>query len=115
MEKGEGFDLNRSLFERLVLKGYPHETLREQHRMRPEISLFVKHLTYPDLVDAPGTRNRPNLRGVRNNVVFINHDKPEDEDSQLEERRDMSAKTSKQNLCVSMYGRWKYPLLTSPS
>ena len=26
--KGDGFDLNRSLFERLVLKGYPHTRLK---------------------------------------------------------------------------------------
>ncbi len=49
VEKGEGYDLNRSLFERLVLKGYPHHTLKAQHRMRPEISRLVRELTYPDL------------------------------------------------------------------
>lgn len=38
--------------------------------------------------------------GIRDNVVFINHDHPEDEDSQLEERRDMNAKSSKQNKCI---------------
>ena|SRR6202035_4742576 len=97
VEKGDGYDLNRSLFERLVLKGFPHVTLREQHRMRPEISTLVRHLTYPDLVDAPKTKNRPNLRGIRDNVVFIDHDHPEDEFLQIEERRDMSAKSSKQN------------------
>lgn len=35
VEQGDGFDLNRSLFERLVLKGFPHVTLTQQHRMRP--------------------------------------------------------------------------------
>ncbi|KIJ59315.1 hypothetical protein HYDPIDRAFT_140803 [Hydnomerulius pinastri MD-312] len=49
VEKGDGFDLNRSLFERLVLKGFPHETLSTQHRMRPEISAFIRELTYPEL------------------------------------------------------------------
>ncbi|THH18626.1 hypothetical protein EW146_g2397 [Bondarzewia mesenterica] len=98
VEKGEGYDLNRSLFERLVLKGYPHETLRIQHRMRPEISSLVQQLTYPELLDDPKTQGRPDLRGVRDNVVFINHDKPEDEVLQLEERRDPSTKSSKQNM-----------------
>ena len=97
VEKGEGYDLNRSLFERLVLKGYPHETLRVQHRMRPEISALVRQLTYPDLVDASKTHNRSSLRGVRDNVVFVNHEEPEDDVSQLEDRRDMGAKSSKQN------------------
>jgi superfamily I DNA and/or RNA helicase len=79
VEKGEGFDLNRSLFERLVLKGYPHVTLSKQHRMRPEISALVRHLTYPDLVDDAKTQGRPNIMGVRDNVVFVHHNSPEDD------------------------------------
>ena len=97
VEKGDGLDLNRSLFERLVLKGYPHETLRKQHRMRPEISDLVRQITYLDLLDADGTKNRPNLRGVQDCVVFINHDKPEAELAQLQGQDDMTAKASKQN------------------
>lgn len=97
VEKGDGYDLNRSLFERLVLKGYPHETLTEQHRMRPEISSLIRELTYPDLVDAPGTKGRPDLRGMQDNIVFINHDHPEDEELRVADRRDMDSKSSKQN------------------
>ncbi|KZT74563.1 P-loop containing nucleoside triphosphate hydrolase protein [Daedalea quercina L-15889] len=97
VEKGDGYDLNRSLFERLVLGGYPHETLMKQHRMRPEISSYVRRLTYPDLVDAPSTKDRPNLRGVRDNIIFITHDHPEDEHDQIADRRDEGCKSSKQN------------------
>jgi hypothetical protein len=100
VEKGEGYDLNRSLFERLVLKEYPHEALLSQHRMRPEISALVRLLTYPDLVDAPGTRNRPDLKGVRNNLVFVNHEHGEDDDPRIEDLKDMGMKSSKQNQCV---------------
>jgi superfamily I DNA and/or RNA helicase len=93
-----GFDLNRSLFERLVVKGYPHKTLSRQHRMRPEISALIRHLTYPDLVDAPTTHGRDDLRGVRDNIVFINHSHPEDEQVKtLEEKFDLSATSSKRN------------------
>ena len=99
VEKGDGFDLNRSLFERLVLKGYPHTRLMAQHRMRPEISTLVRHLTYPDLIDAPKTQNREDVRGLQNNLILINHDQPETEVA-AEERRDMSAKTSRQNQYV---------------
>jgi superfamily I DNA and/or RNA helicase len=73
VEKGEGYDLNRSLFERRVLKGFPHQTLTEQHRMRPEISSLIRQLTYPDLADAPKTLGRPDLRGFRDSVIFVNH------------------------------------------
>jgi len=99
VEKGDGFDLNRSLFERLVLKGYPHTRLKAQHRMRPEISALIRHLTYPDLIDAPKTKNRENVRGLSNNLILINHEQPETEVT-AEERRDMSAKSSKQNQYV---------------
>ena len=73
VEQGDGFDLNRSLFERLVLKGFPHVTLTQQHRMRPDISSMIRRLTYPDLTDAKSTLNRANLRGFRDNVIFVNH------------------------------------------
>lgn len=65
--------------------------------MRTEISGLVRHLTYPELTDAPGTLNRPDTRGLRDNVVFINHTKPEDEDDDVAERRDISVKSSKRN------------------
>ena len=97
VEKGEGYDLNRSLFERLVLKGYPHKTLTQQHRMRPEISSLIRQLTYPDLVDADSTKTRRDLLGVQDNVVFINHDHPEDELTGIADRRDVQASSSKQN------------------
>lgn len=77
VEKGDGYDLNRSLFERLVVEGFPHTTLTQQHRMRPEISELVRHLTYPMLEDAPSTLNRPNIRGLQSNVIFVDHNEPE--------------------------------------
>ena len=96
VEKGEGYDLNQSLFERLVLKGYPHKTLTQQHRMRPEVSALIRTLTYPDLVDADSTKNRPDLRGLQDNIVFINHSHPEDELTDVADRRDVGS-SSKQN------------------
>ncbi|KAI9573105.1 P-loop containing nucleoside triphosphate hydrolase protein [Boletus coccyginus] len=97
VEKGEGFDLNRSLFERLVLKGYPHVTLSTQHRMRPEISAFVRELTYPELINAPSTYGRPDIRGLQSNVIFVDHNHPEDDDSLISDRADGGTKASKQN------------------
>ena len=97
LERGNGYNLNVSLFERLVVKGFPHETLQAQHRMRPEISALIRELTYPDLVDAPSTKSRPDIRGLSDNIIFISHDKPEDEDARLADRRDLGSKTSKRN------------------
>ncbi|KAG1720035.1 P-loop containing nucleoside triphosphate hydrolase protein, partial [Suillus occidentalis] len=97
VEKGDGFELNRSLFERLVLKGFPHETLTAQHRMRPEISAFIRTLTYPDLTDAPKTQGRADIRGIQNNIVFIDHTHPEDDDSRISDKGDEASSGSKQN------------------
>jgi hypothetical protein len=111
--KGDGYDLNRSLFERLVINGYPHSTLKAQHRMRPEISKLVKELSYPDLQDAEKTRGRPDIRGLLDNVVMITHSKPEDDDKRLEERRDGGAKSSKQNRYVCKSKLFTPVLLTT--
>ncbi|KAG1717605.1 P-loop containing nucleoside triphosphate hydrolase protein [Suillus lakei] len=97
VEKGDGFELNRSLFERLVLKGFPHETLTAQHRMRPEISAFIRKLTYPDLTDAPKTQGRDDIRGIQNNIIFIDHTHPEDDDSRISDKSDEASSGSKQN------------------
>lgn len=98
VEKGGGFDLNRSLFERLVLQGHSHTTLKTQHRMHPEISLLVKELTYPKLDDDPKTFARKRVDGLDGRVVFVNHDKPETSNGGLMDRRDHGAKSSKENL-----------------
>lgn len=65
--------------------------------MRPEISALIRALTYPELVDAPKTKNRPNIRGIQDNTVFINHEYPEDEFLRLADKRDGAATLSKQN------------------
>jgi hypothetical protein len=97
IEKGNGYNLNMSTFERLVLSGFPHCTLLNQHRMAPEISALVKRLTYPELSDAPRTQNRPPLRGFQQRVIFFNHKVPEATDSQLSEIKDEGSTASKKN------------------
>ena len=97
VEKGDGFDLNRSLFERLILKGFPHQRLTQQHRMRPEVSALVRSLTYPDLTDAPKTQGRPDLRGFQKNLIFVAHSKPENDAKDTANWNDTSSISSKQN------------------
>ena len=58
-----GYDLNCSIFERLILSGMAHCTLELQHRMRPEIASIARHMTYPDLRDAQSVHGK--LAGVR--------------------------------------------------
>ncbi|GFH27466.1 predicted protein, partial [Haematococcus lacustris] len=81
-ESGRGYDLNVSLFERLVLAGFPHASLAVQHRMHPDISRLVRP-TYPALHDHPSVAQHPAVKGLgQHRVVFIHHEVPEDgEDS----------------------------------
>ena len=97
VEKGEGFNLNMSLFERLVVSGYPHTVLTKQHRMRPEISALVRRLMYPDLQDGDRTKGRERIRGLQSNVVFINHEKPEEANNGTQRSSD-GYKKSRKNL-----------------
>ncbi|KAI1142174.1 P-loop containing nucleoside triphosphate hydrolase protein [Hypoxylon sp. FL0543] len=97
VEAGRGYDLNRSLFERLILQERPHCTLLSQHRMRPEISALIRH-NYPGLEDAKDTENRPHLRGFQSDVVFFNHNHPEARHNVLVDKLDQGASSSKQNI-----------------
>lgn len=97
VEKGSGYNLNRSLFERLVLSGFPHSTLAKQHRMVPEVSSLVRNLTYPELLDGDKTMNRPAPRGLQDRVIFISHSYPEGSLGGVADRNDIGGKGSKQN------------------
>ncbi|KAI1172371.1 P-loop containing nucleoside triphosphate hydrolase protein [Nemania sp. FL0916] len=115
VESGNGYDLNRSLFERLMLEGFPSCTLQNQHRMCPEISQLIKH-NYPILHDAPSTHNHPHLLGFQDDVIFVNHGQPEAKHDVLQDKLDPNMKSSKQNAyeadmvlgCVRYLGQQDY-------
>jgi superfamily I DNA and/or RNA helicase len=65
--------------------------------MRPEISALIRELTYPNLLDADKTKGRPDLRGVQDVIVFVDHHHPEDKIAEVADRRDLGSTTSKQN------------------
>lgn len=97
-EKGEGYDLNVSLFERLVTQGRHFTALEEQHRSHPDISQYPRMLAYPELKDMPSTLERNPIRGLKTRVTFVHHEKPEDTMGDVDERRDPTAKATKRNL-----------------
>ena len=66
------YNLNISLFERMVNNGLPCETLEYQHRMRPEISELLRHI-YPGLRDDPCVLERGQVKGVSRDVFFLQH------------------------------------------
>jgi hypothetical protein len=98
VEKDDGYDLNRSLFERLVLRGYPNHSLLQQHRMRPELAEFIRVLTYPALEDASTTKNRQNVKGLQDNIVFLSHAQREEEMPNVRDWKDGMSPSTKRNL-----------------
>ncbi|RXW21902.1 hypothetical protein EST38_g3950 [Candolleomyces aberdarensis] len=71
------FDM--SLMERLSSSGFPMSQINVQRRMRPEISNLIRETLYPGLVDNELVENYPDVRGIQNNVFFLDHDHPEND------------------------------------
>ena len=76
-ELSKKYNLEISLFERLITRGVDHVTLSTQHRMRPEISALIKPI-YPELEDYPDVHTYPRVKGVLHNIFFIDHNQNED-------------------------------------
>ena len=70
------YNLELSLFQRMVNNGMECPMLEIQHRMRPEISKLLRHI-YPKLQDHHSVMNYPNIMGVSRNIMFINHHEKE--------------------------------------
>ena len=78
-ELAKKYNLDVSLFERLIKNGVAYSKLKTQHRMRPEISkLLVPHI-YSELVDHPSVFHYPTIRGISANMFFFDHKEPENE------------------------------------
>ncbi|XP_046576441.1 NFX1-type zinc finger-containing protein 1-like [Haliotis rubra] len=76
-ELAKNYNLDISLFERLVKNDMHHVTLGHQHRMRPDISVLIKHI-YPDLQDHQSVTTFPDVLGVEKNVFFVHHEHHEE-------------------------------------
>lgn len=72
------YNLDLSLFERMVNNDMNYVTLGIQHRMRPEISILMKYENlYPDLNDHEDVKVYEHVKGVTSDVYFLNHSEPE--------------------------------------
>uniref|UniRef100_A0A914PM37 NFX1-type zinc finger-containing protein 1 n=1 Tax=Panagrolaimus davidi TaxID=227884 RepID=A0A914PM37_9BILA len=67
------FNMDISLFERLIKNDFPYRMLNQQRRMRPGISLLMKNHFYDDLEDHPSVKHRPHVYGITKDLFFITH------------------------------------------
>ena len=67
------FELDVSLFERLVKNNCKKVTLLCQHRSRPEISCLMKHFYKEQIEDYHSVKTFENIIGLNTNIFFMNH------------------------------------------
>ncbi|XP_064586204.1 NFX1-type zinc finger-containing protein 1 isoform X1 [Zonotrichia leucophrys gambelii] len=75
----KNFNLEVSLFERLIKVDFPFVCLKYQHRMRPEIAQLISPHIYQNLENHPSVLEYENIKGVSTNIFFVEHEVPEQE------------------------------------
>ncbi|XP_047195262.1 NFX1-type zinc finger-containing protein 1 [Hippoglossus stenolepis] len=79
-ELAKKFNMEISMFERLVRMGVPFVRLNYQHRMRPEIARLLTPHIYPELENHPSVFHFDNIKGLNTNIFFVEHNHPEQTD-----------------------------------
>ncbi|KAE8597455.1 hypothetical protein XENTR_v10016478 [Xenopus tropicalis] len=72
------FNLDVSMFERLVRMNVPYVRLNYQHRMRPEIATLLTPNIYDKLENHESVKHFENIKGVGSSLFFIDHNHQED-------------------------------------
>ncbi|XP_068170628.1 NFX1-type zinc finger-containing protein 1 isoform X2 [Antennarius striatus] len=77
-ELAKAFNLETSMFERLVKMGLRFVRLSLQHRMRPEIARLLTPHIYSELENHPSVYDYENIKGLSSNLFFVEHNHPEE-------------------------------------
>ncbi|XP_069808099.1 NFX1-type zinc finger-containing protein 1 [Dendropsophus ebraccatus] len=70
----KNFNLEVSLFERLIQSDLPFVRLNYQHRMRPEIARLLTPHIYTELENHPSVLTYESIKGVSTNLFFVQHE-----------------------------------------
>ena len=72
------YNLDVSLFERMVKNGMQFSRLCLQHRMRPQIAKMLDHIYLePKLQNHESVLNFEDIKGVERNLFFVDHNEKE--------------------------------------
>nr|XP_040059120.1 NFX1-type zinc finger-containing protein 1 isoform X2 [Gasterosteus aculeatus aculeatus] len=77
-ELARNFDLEMSMFERLVKMELPYVRLNYQHRMRPEIACLLTPHIYAELENHPSVFDYENIKGLNTSLFFVEHENLEE-------------------------------------
>ncbi|KAJ0068273.1 hypothetical protein NL108_004666 [Boleophthalmus pectinirostris] len=78
-ELAKNFNLEMSMFERLVNMKLPFVRLNYQHRMRPDIARLLTPHIYSELENHPSVLQYENIKGLNTNLYFVEHKYLEEE------------------------------------
>lgn len=67
------YNMDISLFERMINNNLHCATLTTQYRMRPEIANLIRPSIYKDLTDNENVLRYPDVLGMEKNLYFIDH------------------------------------------
>ena len=70
---GIKYNLNISLFERMIMIKGSQNQLEHQHRMRPEIAQLITPSIYERLFNDKCVYDYPDIKGFDKNLFFLNH------------------------------------------
>ena len=76
-ELAHKYNLQVSLFERMVMNSMDCKRLSIQHRMRPEIAALTKRIYDHEITDHESVCHFPDISGVCHNLFFIDHSQME--------------------------------------
>ena len=76
-ELAQKYNLEVSLFERMVMNSMDCKRLSIQHRMRPEIAALTKRIYDHEISDHESVCHFPDISGVCHNLFFIDHSQME--------------------------------------
>ena len=81
------YNFNVSMFERLINNNIPFSSLKYQRRMKPKFADYVR-IIYgeTEYQDYENVKQRPNVKGIENDMYFITHNKLEGENSGLKSK-----------------------------
>ena len=87
-EIGAKYNFDISLFERLINNKIPYASLKYQRRMKPKFADFVR-IIYggEEYIDYKDCINKENVKGIVEDMYFINHYEPEAENIHLKSKQ----------------------------
>ncbi|KAI1902280.1 hypothetical protein AGOR_G00043080 [Albula goreensis] len=98
-ELARNFNLEVSLFERLIRMDVPYVRLDYQHRMRPEIARLLTPHIYDKLENHISVNLYENIKGVSTNVFFLDHKELEEHIQEGRSHQNMHEAVFVKSLC----------------